>query len=85
MKKWSNSLTVITLKRGEFSPQTCRFLIIFSKKLRGMREELVNIYEICVKQNLIKSKIENGEYSNGRRLGVQGKGFVIPKKSKYPE
>lgn len=50
-----------------------------------MREELVNTYEICVKQNLIKSKIEDGEYSNGRKLGVQGKGFIIPKKSKYPE
>lgn len=50
-----------------------------------MREELVNLYEICVKQNMVKSRIENGDYSNGRKLGIDGSGFIIPKKSKFPE
>jgi hypothetical protein len=34
---------------------------------------------------MIKSRIENGDYSNGRKLGIDASGFVIPKKSKFPE
>lgn len=66
-----------------------RYLFVKNSRIEEMRNELVALYELSIKHDLVIQKVENGTYSHGivtMRIPEKDKQMVtLPTQNRFPE